>query len=140
MRAIENTRTYGLIPDLRHALRGGRIPPAWRWLGSWLPVGFVLGLDAGRIRMRGLKTRSGDQVAALLKPALRDIAALSPGASPRVRLLIAHAAAPELAEAMRARCLAQFPAVESIEVTELGPAIGVHGGPGTLALAVQRCA
>lgn len=139
-RAIDNTRTYGLIPDLRHALRGGRIPSAWRWLGSWLPVGFVLGLDAGRIRMRGLVTRSGDQTAALLKPALRDLAAYPAQSSPRVRLLIAHAAAPELAEALRASCLAQFPPVASIEVTELGPAVGVHGGPGTLALAVQRCA
>ena len=37
-RAIENTRTYGLVPDLSHALRGGRIPPAWRWLGKWLPL------------------------------------------------------------------------------------------------------
>jgi DegV family protein with EDD domain len=140
LRAIANTRTYGLIPDLRHALRGGRIPPAWRWLGNGLPVSFVLGLDAGRLRMRGLRMRGGDQVAALLKPALRDIAALSPGSAQRVRLLIAHAAVPALAEAMRLRCLAELPAVESIDVTELGPAVGVHGGLGTLALAVQRCA
>jgi DegV family protein with EDD domain len=135
--AIENTRTYGLVPDLSHALRGGRIPPAWRWLGSWLPVSFVLGLDAGRVRMRGLGLRSGNRVEALLKPALRDMQQSSRGADQRVRVLIAHAAAPLLAEELRRQCLAHFPAAESISITELGPAVGVHGGPGTLVLAVQ---
>ncbi len=136
-RAIENTRTYGLVPDLSHALRGGRIPPAWRWLGNWLPLSFVLGLDAGRVRMLGLGLRSGNRVEALLKPALRDLQPVSRGADQRVRLLIAHAAAPLLAEELRRQCLARFPAVESIGITELGPAVGVHGGPGTVALAVQ---
>jgi DegV family protein with EDD domain len=136
-RAIANTRTYGLIPDLSHALRGGRIPKAWRWLGRWLPVTFVLGLDAGRIRLRGLRLRGSDRVAALLQPVLGDLRANSGGAPPRLRLLIAHAAAPELAEALQRQCRLQLPGVESIEVTELGPAVGVHGGPGTLALAVQ---
>lgn len=136
-RAIENTRTYGLVPDLSHAVRGGRIPPAWRGLGRWLPLSFVLGLDAGRVRMRGLGLRSGNRVEAVLKPALRDVQRAARGADQRVRLLIAHAAAPLLAEELRRQCLARFPAVESIDITELGPAVGVHGGPGTVALAVQ---
>jgi DegV family protein with EDD domain len=136
-RAIANTRTYGLVPDLRHALRGGRIPEAWRWLGRWLPVTFVLGLDAGRIRLRGLGLRSSDRVAALLKPVLGDLRVGSGDALPRLRLLIAHAAAPELADELRRQCLLCLPALESIDVTELGPAVGVHGGPGTLVLAVQ---
>jgi DegV family protein with EDD domain len=135
--AIANTRTYGAVPDLTHAVRGGRIPQPWRWVGSWLPVTFILGLDAGRLRMRGIRLRGGDRVAALLKPALRDVRQQSSGPVPAVRLLIAHAAVPSLAEALRIQCMAQFPAVESIAVTELGPAVGVHGGPGTLVLAVQ---
>jgi len=135
--AIANTRTYGLIPDLGHAVRGGRIPGAWRWLGRSLPVTFVLGLDAGRIRMRGLQLRGSDRVAALLKPVLHDLRRRAAGSPPRLRLLIAHAAAPGLAEELRRQCLRKLPGVESIEVTELGPAVGVHGGPGTLALAVQ---
>jgi fatty acid-binding protein DegV len=73
----------------------------------------------------------------LLKPALRDVQRAARGADQRVRLLIAHAAAPLLAEELRRQCLARFPAVESIDITELGPAVGVHGGPGTVALAVQ---
>ncbi|MEZ5563064.1 MAG: DegV family protein [Gammaproteobacteria bacterium] len=139
LQAIESTRTYGLVPDLSHAVRGGRIPRAWRWLGSRLPVTFVLGLDAGRIRMRGLCLRSSDRVEALLKPALRDVRKLSGQPPRRVRLLIAHAAAPALAEELRRQCMVRFSAVESIAVAEMGPAVGVHGGPGTLALAVQAC-
>jgi DegV family protein with EDD domain len=136
-RAIANTRTYGLVPDLSHAVRGGRITNAWRWLGRWLPVTFVLGLDAGRIRLRGFRLRGSDRVAALLRPALRDLQRASPGKDRSARLLIAHAAAPLFAAELRKQCLAQFPAVESIDITELGPAVGVHGGPGTLVLAVQ---
>lgn len=135
--AIANTRTYAVVPDLVHAVRGGRIPQPWRWLGSWLPVTFILGLDAGRLRMHGVQLRGSDRVAALLKPALRDLQHQSAAQAQAVRLLIAHAAAPALAEALRVQCMAQFPAVESIAVTELGPAVGVHGGPGTLVLAVQ---
>lgn len=137
LRAIENTRTYGLVPDLSHAVRGGRIPSAWRRLGSWLPLSFVLSLDAGRVRIRGLGLRSSDRVEALLKPALRDVQRLSRGSLPRVRLRIAYTASLALAEELRRQSLLRFPAVESIDITELGPAVGVHGGPGTLVLAMQ---
>lgn len=135
--AIDNTRIYGAIPDLSHAVRGGRIPQPWRWLGSWLPVTFIIALDAGGVRMRGITLRNGDRIAALLKPALRDVQRTSGNSSRPLRLLIGHAAVPALAEALRKQCLTQFPTAESVVVTELGPAIGVHGGPGTLALAVQ---
>lgn len=135
--AIENTRSYAAIPDLSHAVRGGRIPRLWRWLGSWLPVTFIIGLDAGRLRICGIRLRSGNRIAALLKPALRDARQEPSGSTQPVRLLIAHAAVPELAEELRKQCVTQFAVVESIRITDLGPAVGVHGGPGTLALAVQ---
>ena len=121
-----------------HAVRGGRIPQPWRWLGSWLPVTFIIGLDAGRIRMRGIRLRSSDRVAALLKPALRDVPSKSAG-SPQPR---APADRPRCRTGARRRAAQAVPGAVpgrgiASAITELGPAVGVHGGPGTLVLAVQ---
>jgi DegV family protein with EDD domain len=127
------TRTYGLIPDLRWAVRGGRISRPWSWLAGRLPLSFVIATDAsGGIRMRGALRSSGDRATALLRPALRDA---QPGQA--YRIAVAHAAAPDDAARLAAICSERFRCAGPVLVTELGPAFGVHGGPGTLALAVQ---
>ncbi|TFG85626.1 MAG: DegV family EDD domain-containing protein [Chromatiales bacterium] len=131
------TRTYGAVPDLRYAVRGGRIPQPWRWLARRLPLGFLLGIDAkGGIKIRGILRRGGDLVSALIRLATQD-RLLKSGSTP-LRLAIAHANAPEGAEALRLACVAAFPNLESILVSDLGPAYSVHAGPGTLALSVQE--
>jgi uncharacterized protein len=128
------TRAYGLIPDLRWAVRGGRIKRPWSWLAGRLPLSFVISTaPAGGIRMRGALPSRGDRAAALLKPALRDARA-----GQGYRIAVAHAAAPDDAERLAAACRERFQCTGPVLVTELGPAFGVHGGPGTLALGVQQ--
>ncbi|MBN8280843.1 MAG: DegV family EDD domain-containing protein [Gammaproteobacteria bacterium] len=135
--AAGRTRTYGAVPDLSYAVRGGRIPQPWRWLAGLLPLGFLLSIDQGSgIRIRGMVRRGGDRVSALVRLATQD--RLLKGDSGRVRLAIAHANAPELAAALRTACEVAFPGIELIHVADLGPAYGVHAGPGTIALAVQH--
>lgn len=131
--AAGNTRTYGAIRDLRHAVRGGRIPPPWRWLAARAPVSFVMATRGdGSVGVRRVLPRGMGLVDPVLGPALRDARR-----SGRHRLAIGHAGDPEAADRLRARCEARFPGLESVTVAELGPAFGVHGGPGTLVLAVQ---
>jgi DegV family protein with EDD domain len=128
------TRTYGLVPDLRWAVRGGRIRRPWSWVAGRLPLSFIIATDpAGGIGVRGAIGSRGDRVAAVLKPAVRDA---RPGEGYRVA--VAHAAAPAEAERLVTAVRASLACVGDVLVTELGPAFGVHGGPGTLALAVQR--
>jgi DegV family protein with EDD domain len=135
--AAANTRTYGAIPDLSYAVRGGRIPQPWRSLAGILPLGFLLATDdQGGVQVRGVLRRGGNRVQALLGIAARDRA--KAGNSSRLRVAIAHSNSPELGEQLRAACAARLTGVESIHVTDLGPAYGAHGGPGTLALAVQE--
>lgn len=135
--AAARTRTYGAIPDLSYAVRGGRIRQPWRWLAGILPLGFLLSIDyQGGIRIRGVLARGGDRVAALVRVATRD--RLLKGGSTPLRLAIAHASSPELAEALQTACEIAFPNVESVRIADLGPAYGVHSGPGALALAVQE--
>ncbi|MEQ1803628.1 MAG: DegV family protein [Gammaproteobacteria bacterium] len=136
-RAASVTRTYGAIPDLSYAVRGGRIPQPWRWLAGLLPLGFLLAIEGrGGVKVRGILRRSSDRVSALVRLATQD-RLLKSGATP-LRLAIAHSNSPELADALRTACEVAFPNVESILVSDLGPAYGAHGGPGTLALAVQE--
>ena len=52
-------------------------------------------------------------------------------------LAIAYSTEPEQANQLKARLGAIFPE-ENIHITQLGAALGVHGGPGTLALALRR--
>ena len=136
-RSVAHTRTYGAVPDLSYAVRGGRIPQPWRWLAGAVPLGFLLGIDAkGGVKIRGILRRHSDMVSALIRLATQD-RLLKSGSTP-LRLAIAHANAPEAAEALRVACVAAFPSLESVLVSDLGPAYSVHAGPGTLALAVQE--
>jgi hypothetical protein len=136
-RAVAHTRTYGALPDLSFAVRGGRIPRRWRWLARALPLSFLLATgERGGVKVRGMLRRGGDPVSALIRLATQD-RLLKSGAS-LLRLAIAHADSPGTAEALRTACVAAFPNLESIHIADLGPAYGVHAGPGALALAVQE--
>jgi hypothetical protein len=136
-RAAARTRTYGAVPDLSYAVRGGRIPQPWRWLARRLPLGFLLSIDdRGGIKVRGMLRRSGDRVSALVRLAAQD--RLLKGGSGPLRLAIAHSSSPELAAALKTACEAAFEQVESVRIADLGPAYGAHAGPGALALAVQE--
>lgn len=131
-----HTRTYALIPDLKAALRGGRIPAGWRWLARLLTVAFIIATTPeGAIRVRAVVRLGGDRAAALMRVALRDIGSDRPR-----RVAIAHANSPGDAETLRDGCQQKIPGIRQVLVTELGPAIGVHGGSGTLVLAVQELA
>ncbi len=52
-------------------------------------------------------------------------------------LAIAYSTVPEQASQLKARLGSIFPE-EKIQVVQLGAALGVHGGPGVLALALRR--
>jgi len=136
-RSLARTRTYGAVPDLSYALRGGRIPQPWSWLAGKLPLGFLLGIDArGGVKIRGILRRGTDLVSALIRLAAQD--RLLKSASIPLRFAIAHANAPEAADELRLACLRVFASVESVLVADLGPAYSAHAGPGALALGVQE--
>lgn len=136
-RAASVTRTYGAIPDLSYAVRGGRIPQPWRWLAGVLPLGFLLAIDGpGGVKVRGILRRNSDRVSALVRLASQD-RLLKSGTTP-LRIAIAHSNSPALADALHRACEVAFPSLESVHIGDLGPAYCAHGGPGALALAVQE--
>jgi DegV family protein with EDD domain len=131
--AAARTRSYGTVTDLDYATRGGRLPAAIRWLARVLPVQPVLYIGGGGLGLAGIFRRGGDPVAALVRHATGR---LRPGG--RHRFAVAHAGLPAEAQALADAIARAVPDAAGLYVTEIGAAASAHGGPGTLAVAVQE--
>ena len=131
---IPLTRTYGLVRDLSYAVKGGRVAASRKFLADWLHITPVLRTEAdGRITAsRFLPGRRN-----LLSKFALHIAKRCKDEG-NLRVAIGHALCEEEAwelETLLRQCL---PAVRMSTVTDLGSALGVHGGPGTLVVGVQE--
>jgi len=127
--AIRATRIIGLLDTLRYLLLGGRIGKAKALLGTLLNVkplltmrdGEILPLGMARTRVKGME-RLFDFVKSALN--IQELA-------------IIHSTNPDEASSLKER-IAAFLAEDRIHIARLGPALGVHGGPGTLLLTLRE--
>jgi uncharacterized protein len=130
---IARTRTWALLGSLDHAVRGGRVAPSKRMLARLLRLEPVLAtFPDGRIGSAGALLGRRDRVRRFARWVARRA-----GAGPGWRLAVGHANAPEAAAALLAELQDRMPGLERAFITEIGTALGVHGGPGTLAVALQ---
>lgn len=133
-RVIAGTRTWALLGSIDHAVRGGRVSAAKRRLVRLLRLEPILAtLPDGRIGMGGALWGQHRR----LRRFARWIARRT-DASCDWRYAVGHADAPDAAAALVEELRAVLPAMEQAFVTEVGTALGVHGGPGTLVVSVQR--
>ena len=115
------------VDTLEYLARGGRIGRARAWAGELLNIKPILSIDDGEVlpvkRVRGNR-----------KAFLEFATAFEAGTvdRPSLRVGIAHAEAPDRAEALRKMVRATRPAAEVEVVTTLGPVVGAHAGPGTV--------
>ena len=130
---MPRTCTWGLIPDLASAVRGGRVPRSKKLVADLLHVTPMLtALPDGQVKSCGaLLGRRG------LPSKFARYAARRAPVGERHRLLVGHCAAPEAAEALLTELRRQLPEVESAYITEVGPALGAHAGLGALVVSVQ---
>jgi DegV family protein with EDD domain len=125
-KALENVGILLLVDTLEFLHRGGRIGGAQRFLGTALnfkPIlevtgGVFEGLERVRTRVKALNR--------LVDLLIERINGREP-----VYLGVLHAKAPEIAEELLARVNEKINVAQSI-ITEIGPAVGVHLGPGTV--------
>ena len=128
---IAGTRTYALLGNLDYAVRGGRVAPTVRLLARLLRLEPILAtFPDGRIGRAGVLLGRHDRIRRFARWVARR-------AGPGRRLAIGHAAAPDDAALLLAELQARAPGLELAFVTEIGTALGVHGGPGTLVVALQ---
>lgn len=126
--AIGKTRVFGIANDLRYAVKGGRVPGWIKKITDALHVNPVLTASKeGKVGLAGFHLGRGAQPEKLARTLLRRMA-------PDVmyRVLISHADNEEGANRARHRILEGHPKVHSCHITEAGPALGAHFGPGGL--------
>ena len=115
------------VETLEYLARGGRIGRARGWAAELLNIKPILSIKEGEVlpvkRVRGNR-KAFLEFASAFEAGTRDV--------PTLRVGIAHAAAPERAEALRKMVRHTRPAAEVELVTTLGPVVGTHAGPGTV--------
>ena len=132
-RLIPDTRTYGLLKDLRFAVRGGRVP---RWVKTIADLlratAIIRTVPDGRVAsgtfLFGRKNR--------VRRFARYVARKTPAAE-ALDVAIGHAVCRDDAVALEAELRRLFDNIHRTTITDIGAALGVHGGPGTLIVATQ---
>jgi DegV family protein with EDD domain len=113
-----------VVDTLEYLERGGRIGKAQSWVGKLLGIKPILGLVDGEIvpidRVRG-----GRQAHPRMVKLFQE--RLEPGRA--VVAAVVHARAPAWADRLRALVAQSFD-VRELFVTDAGPVVGTHAGPG----------
>ena len=117
------------VETLDYLRKGGRIGGAAALLGSVLEIKPVLYVKDGQIELlerQRTRQRSIERIIRLMMERT--------GSCKRVYAAVFHCAVPAEAQALADRVMGRFQGVELV-VTEAGPIIGTHAGPGTLGVA-----
>jgi DegV family protein with EDD domain len=127
-KAIRQTQIRGILNTLHYLLKGGRITKAKALVGTLLKVKPILKIRDGELVQAGMTRSYAKGVDQLFEfvsnyPNLKEVA-------------IAHSTVPKEAETLRKR-LASIIDEKRIQMSRLGAALGVHGGPGTLIVAAR---
>ncbi len=126
-RARETAKVWVAMDTLEYLRRGGRIGAARAWVGSTLRVKPIITIESETKPLERVRTASR------AFERLVDYARQRADSGPH-GWLIQHARAHEQAERLAERCREVF-GTEPVCVSEIGPVIGVHAGPGMLGLA-----
>ncbi|MCL6592933.1 MAG: DegV family protein [Alicyclobacillus sp.] len=121
-------RSVFVLDTLEYLHRGGRIGGAAAVLGSLLQIKPLLTVKDGQLGLLDKVRTHRRAVERMLFEFAQDT-----GQGGLWRACVVHARRAEEAMALRQQLAAQFPQI-AFAVSELGPVIGTHTGPGVLAL------
>jgi len=128
------TSIFVYVPSVEYFVRGGRLSPVQGRLAEWLHLAPILTVEEGKVAPAG---RTIGRCRAMQKTLffVREHAQ----ASERPIFVIAHSAAPALAEYYAGALARLFPS-STVMRTDAAPALGSHAGPGGGAIAVLNTA
>ena len=123
---VPRVKTYFLVDDLNHLMRGGRISKAAALMGSLVNIKPIIAVTAdGSLdsvaKVRGKKKAQAEVVRMTLETISEPL------------VVIAYAGEKEVAENVKEQILASGQVTEVL-ILPLGPVISTHTGPGTLGL------
>ena len=123
---VPRVKTYFLVDDLNHLMRGGRISKAAALMGSLVNIKPIIAVTADGSLASVAKVRGKKKAQAeVVRMTLETIS------DPRV--VVAYAGEKEVAENVKEQLLASGQVTEVL-ILPLGPVISTHTGPGTLGL------
>ena len=122
----QRTQVYGVLDTLEHLEKGGRIGGAQKLLGSLLSIKPVVTLLDGKVEEESKQRTRGRS--------LRYLADKAKNSPPISRLAVCNGAATDVDEVLG--MLEGVPTDHALVVTDLGPVVGTHTGPGTIGLCI----
>ncbi len=126
-RMVKNVGVFFCVDTLEYLRRNGRIGKASALLGSLLNIKPVLTLEDGIVAPYE-KLRGQNRVI----PRLVELMQQKMGPEKRIRVAVIHAAAKDQAEKLLEAIRGAFE-VDEATIADIGPVVGAHTGPGTLA-------
>lgn len=133
--AKADSSVYFVVDTLEYLQRNGRIGRAQAFLGTMLNVKPLLTITDGIVtpveRVRG-KKRATNRILEMIEEDLK-VRQATGSSWQRLRMGLSHAEAPEESMQLAAEIKKRFANVE-LFVEQIGPVIGTHVGPGTLAV------
>jgi DegV family protein with EDD domain len=130
---IGETHSFALVRDLTFAVRGGRLPRYIKTIADMLRMTPVIRTTMdGRVAAAGFLWGRKNSV----RKFSRYIAKRTKGIQ-AVTVAVAHALCRDEAVELATYLRKDISGIERLIMTEVGTAIGVHGGPGTLLVATQ---
>ena len=130
-RDISKIHMLGVLNTMKYLVMGGRVIKLHASLSRMFKIKPVLSFKNGEIIQEGLvHTDSYPRIIDRLYDFVKDRASIQD-------LAIAHSAVSDQAEELKKRLGSIFPK-EKIHTAQIGAAIGVHGGPGALIVALRQ--
>jgi DegV family protein with EDD domain len=130
---IPQTQTYGMLRDLSYAVRGGRLPAWVQTAARFLHVTpFIRATADGKIAAAGCMFGRRDNVRKFARTLVRRARRKGP-----LNVAVGHAMCPDDADRLVTLLRQGLPQIERLTITEIGAALGVHTGPGTLVVSMQ---
>ena len=125
--------TWMTVDDLKYLKRGGRISPTKAFFGSMLDIKPIISMgknglmvNVGQVqgRKKALRTIVDNVVESIEKPEDQEI-------------VIMQADVEDEANRVRDTLFQRIPSLKSVRVQAIGPVIGAHCGPGTIAICFE---
>jgi len=121
---IPRTSVYGAVENLDHLEKGGRIGGAKALLGSLLSIKPVVTLVDGEVAEESKQRTRGRSLHYLADKVMNS--------APLSRVAVAHGAAADLDTFLD--LIKEVKSEHPLIVSQLGPVIGTHTGPGTIGI------
>ena len=123
---VPQVRAYLVVQRLENLRRSGRIGAAASWLGTALSLKPLLRIDDGKLVLAQRVRTTSKATVAMVEQVLAEVG------EHRAALAVHHVDNPDAAVEVAATLASALPACRPALVTDLGPVLGVHLGPGAI--------